>query len=178
MGKHVQRESAWEDHIASDFWVSQRYVPAAHLYQVEAYVKVEGPVGIRQLLGWRRHVDVERITREARVEGIFSDRPFTPGQVADGTTGNCCLSLFYSFCIARDLNPMSLYQQATPGFASDLAATFELVRRIADWQGVNYPARWDVRTVRGLLRSLSSLNQHALVMLLLETPPCRAPGIW
>jgi hypothetical protein len=165
-GKHT----SWNDFVTPDYWISHRFDLAVQQYQVEAYVKVCAPRGVKLLLWWGQEYDEEHVLREAMAQGTFSSRPYRLGQGADSTTAACVDALYRHFCAARKLDPEALYFKAyqkriEPGY--DMLQT----RHLAEWQGLVYPNQWSDTAVFKLLHDLGAINNHGLVASILEVIP-------
>ena len=170
MNTKTSRDTAWSDLVTHDHWISRRFVPDAQQYQVEAYVKVLAPRGIRLLLWWGQEYDEEHVLQEALAQGTFSIRPYRLGQGADSTTAACVDALYHHFCAARALDPEALYSRAyqkriEPGY--DMLQT----RQLTEWQGLVYPKQWSDQQVLKLLHDLGAINNHGLVAAILEAMP-------
>jgi hypothetical protein len=177
-GRRAARaDTSWIDLVTPDLWISSRFDLVAQQYQVEVYAKVRGPRGIRHLLWWGPDFEQEQLLREALALGTFSVRPYRLGQGTDGTASACIDALYRHFCAARDLDPEALYERAyqkraEPGY--DPLQT----RRLAEWQGLVYPALWGDKEVLKLLHDLGTINNHGLVSAILEALPQLAPRFY
>jgi hypothetical protein len=145
-------------------------------YLVEGFRKVDG--GVKHLIGRYRHARLEAIYHDLG-KAYLSKRPFQVGQGCDGSGGACCHALFYHFCQSRGLDASELYHQAY--FERDgekyQKQNYEVVLKLADWQGVAYPTEWDAQAYQGLIKSLLDINNRSLVAVLEETIERLSPDL-
>lgn len=97
----------------------------------------------------------------------FSPRPYVPGQACDGTIEHCVFALFYDYCQARGLCPAALYRKAYPDTEPESPAEREATTRRAMAEGVSFPLDRDDEAFQGLLDSLTEINNHSLVSILI-----------
>jgi hypothetical protein len=131
---------------------------------------------------WKRHdgahmkvevVKVEKGIRQrmyvdgVRVMDMFSKRPYTLGQACDGTIDICVHALFISYCRAKGYDPETLFTTAYENetYSPDLALS---TLKEAEKEGVKYPKEWGPKEFDGLLESLTQINNHSLVSVLIE----------
>jgi hypothetical protein len=107
--------------------------------------------------------------RHARRYGHLSPRPYQLAQACEGSIGSCVLALFWSFCEANQLDPITLLQRAYPDEPAYTDQDFVEIRSHADWEHTAYPARWDQAAIAGLLESLHEINYHSLASVVQET---------
>ena len=131
--------------------------------QVEmiGFVKVAG--GIKYLVGQFKFRSSDDALNEIHRSGIFSSRPYHPGQACDGSITVCVLALFYRFCQEQGHLPNALIRAAFP--KQDMLPDWKDIITSAQWQGVAYPKKWDSEANAGLLKSLHEINYHALAAL-------------
>ena len=131
--------------------------------QVEmiGFVKVAG--GIKYLVGQFKFHSSDDALNEIHRSGIFSSRPYQPGQACDGSITVCVLALFYRFCQEQGHLPNALIRAAFP--KQDMLPDWKDIITSAQWQGVAYPKKWDSEANAGLLKSLHEINYHALAAL-------------
>lgn len=131
---------------------------------IEVWVKVRD--GIRYTIQRRDMISnpvdyIDQWITEAINEGMFSPRPYKPGQACDGTISSTSTALFLAYCKHRKLNPLIIYRAAYPDERTtkkDLTA----MQEFADWQGVDYPEVWDSETCSLMMDSLHNANHHNL----------------
>ena len=163
-------DSSWHDFITSQHWICRRFDNSSQLYEAEVYVKVRRPRGILHLMWWGRDYDEQQLLNEANAKGTFSRRPYRLNQSVDTTTEASIDALYHHFCAAKNLHPDELYNKAYQGRVESSSDTL-VIRQLAEWQGLVYPAQWNDREVIELLHHLASINNHALVALILEAVP-------
>lgn len=98
----------------------------------------------------------------------FSPRPYVLGQPCDGTIEACVFALFYDYCGAKGLDPAALYREAYSDCEPDSKGERDATTRRAMAEGVAFPLAWDDEAYRGLLESLTEINNHSLVSVLTE----------
>lgn len=98
----------------------------------------------------------------------FSPRPYVLGQPCDGTIEHCVFALFYDYCGAKGLDPAALYREAYSDCEPDSKGERDATTRRAMAEGVAFPLAWDNEAYRGLLESLTEINNHSLVSVLTE----------
>ncbi len=145
-----------------DIWVGTDQ----ETYLVDAYLKVEG--GIRYLS--RNYEDcpnLEAIISELD-SAVFSPRPYQLGQNNDGSIDSCVTSLFWDFCQRQGHDAIALYREAYQKEDGEdyQDPDFDRIIRIASWEGVSYPQRWDETTRQRLIKSLDEINENQLAELL------------
>ena len=145
-----------------DVWLGT----AQGIYLVDAYLKVEG--GIRYLC--RNYEDcpnLETILWSLR-SAVFSPRPYQLAQSGDGSINSCVMSLFWDFCQRQGLDAVALYRIAYRQHYGEKYQdpNFEQIIRMASWEGVAYPQRWDQTSRQGLIKSLDEINEQQLAALL------------
>ncbi len=164
------KNTTWLDHHTDEYWISHRFVRAEDQFEVEVWVKVCHPSGIKHQLRWVQKYDEKRLVQEACTLGPFSARPYRLGQMADFTTANCIDTLFHHFCVARHLDPEALYYDAYQK-RKESGADPEVTRQLAEWEGLVYPQQWRDHETRKLLATLSATNQHGLVSSVVKALP-------
>jgi len=125
------------------------------------FVKVAG--GVKYLVGQYKFRSSDDALNEIHRSGIFSARPYQPGQACDGSITVCVLALFYRFCQEQGHLPNALIRAAFP--KQDILPDWTDIIASAQWQGVAYPKKWDSEANAGLLKSLHEINYHALATL-------------
>lgn len=105
-----------------------------------------------------------------KVMSTKSKRPYKLGQSCDGTIDTCVHALFIEYCHSKKLNPYELYHQAYP----DSEKTYyneniqQEILAEAFKQGVCILKHWGKKEFDGLIESLTEINNHSLVGVLLE----------
>jgi len=103
------------------------------------------------------------------VQDTFSVRPYQLGQACDGTIDDPVHGLFILYCRAMRLDAGKLYQAAYPDECGHYTLAYqEAVLLRARDQGIAEPAAWDDEAFNGLLESLGEINNHQLVLKLME----------
>jgi len=125
-----------------------------------AHLKVE-VVKVQKGIRQRMYVD------GVRVMDTFSKRPYTLGQACDGTIDVCVHALFISYCRAKGYNPETLF---TTAYKNEIYSPDRVHSTLkeAEKEGVRYPKEWGAKEFDGLLESLTQINNHSLVSVLME----------
>ena len=131
-------------------------------YLADGLLKAEG--GVRHLVMRYRRYDLAQVMKDLN-EGHFSPRPYVLGQACDGSIDDCVHALFFNFCSKRGIDPVATYKMAYP---EEDPPDYSEVLKSAEWEGVKYPKRWDKKAFAGLIESLTEINNHSLVDVLLE----------
>ena len=123
----------------------------------EVYLKC--PHGIRHIIIREKFMgSINRLIKTAKT-GYFSRRPYLLAQACDGSIGAPVYALFIQFCVDNDLSYAGLYTRAY----NEPFGSAEWDIQFGEWQGVAYPSEWDREACLGLLKSLTDINNHALV---------------
>jgi len=131
-------------------------------YLADGLLKVEG--GVRHLVNRYRSCDLTQAMKDLS-EAYFSPRPYVLGQTCDGSIDDCVHALFFSFCLKKGVDPAATHRMAYP---EEEPPNYGEVQKSAEWEGVKYPKRWDKKAFAGLIESLTEINNHSLVGVLLE----------
>ena len=131
-------------------------------YLADGLLKAEG--GVRHLVMRYRRYDLAQVMKDLN-EGHFSPRPYVLGQACDGSIDDCVHALFFNFCSRKGIDPVAMYMMAYP---ENNTPNYGEVLKPAEWEGVKYPKRWDKKAFAGLIESLTEINNHSLVDVLLE----------
>lgn len=137
---------------------------------IEIWAKV--PDGIRYTiqrsdLVSNPEVYIDKWIAETINEGMFSPRPYQPGQTCDGTISSTSTALFLAYCKHRKMNPLFIYRAAYPDERTT-KKDLVVMQEFADWQGVGYPKVWDSETFSLMIDSLHNANHHNLANQLQE----------
>jgi len=120
----------------------------------ERVVKVKGGIRSKMFINGVKVIDT------------FSKRPYKLAQSCDGTIDDCVHALFIDFCHKLDLDAQELYYRAYPESEKDncydLEAQINIITR-ANKEGVEYPEIWNEQAFKGLVESLTEINNHSLV---------------
>jgi hypothetical protein len=145
-------------------WVGKDRRPSndGYEYLADGLLKVEG--GVRHLVARYARYDIAQITKDLS-EAHFSPRPYVLEQACDGSIDDCVHALFFNFCSKKGIDPVATYRMAYP---EDNPPDYGEVLKSAEWEGVKYPKRWDKKAFAGLIESLTEINNHSLVGVLLE----------
>ncbi len=136
-----------------------------------SYYKVSG--GLKYLVWRYESVDLVKITANAARWGIFSKRPYQPGQGCDGSVNDCALALFVYACRGFGLDPEAVYQAAYEGETLASAYDGDLLA-FARWQGLNVPRVWGEAAFDQVCASLHAVNYHYLAQVFEE----HKEGVW
>jgi len=144
--------------VRSTEWVAEVYVrrPDSVLYFVWRYRT-------------RRRPTWNRLYRDACRHGRPSPRPYLLAQPCDGSITTCVIALFFDFCKARHLDPISLLTQAYPEEPVYAQQDVLSIRERADWEGTAFPRQWNSEALNGLLESLHAVNYHSLAGVITES---------
>ena len=137
--------------IRSDKW--KRETDNADM-QIRVY-KVKGGIKSKMYINGEQCMDT------------FSLRPYKLGQSCDGTIDICVHGLFSLWCKAIGLNPLELYLKAY-GEDGHSDLDYEWMEKQAIKEGVELPKVWGDSEFNGLIESLTEINNHSLVGVLLE----------
>ncbi|MHB1546121.1 MAG: hypothetical protein ACYCSB_01275 [bacterium] len=139
-------------------WIGEDDRRDLHEYVVIGFKKVKG--GVKHLVYRYKDLNIEKIKTDIAEYGNFSKRPYSLAQACDGSIDCAVAALYYSFCKAKNINAAELYKKAYPdGEPPD----YKEVCKYADWEGVEYPEKWDKGAYEGLIESLTEVNNHSLV---------------
>lgn len=107
--------------------------------------------------------------RGEQVMDTFSARPYQLGQACDGTIDDPVHGLFILYCRAMRLDAGKLYELAYPDECGHYTLAYQeaMLLRARD-QGIAEPVVWDDEAFNGLLESLGEINNHQLVLKLME----------
>lgn len=132
----------------------------------EITLRVKG--GVRHVINRLARRPAEaRCVRFACQYGVFSRRPYQPGQACDGSITTVALTLYYTLCEALQIDSLALLRRAYPDeewTERDRAVTCE--RGL--WEGIATPLIWDAAAIEGVLDSLTAINYHSLNSVLSE----------
>lgn len=148
-----------------NIWIGKDDRGGEYNYLVDAYAKVRG--GVKHLVQrYNFNPPIFQAYADTLESGFLSRRPYKLAQACDGSIDTPVHALFNTFCQAKRLDPVTLYRQAYPdeGEAPDYAEVMDF----ANWQGVKIPARWGQKQFAGLIESLTEVNNHSLVGVLLD----------
>jgi len=145
-------------------WVGKdrRHSNDDYSYLADGFLKVEG--GVRHLVMRYSRYDLAQVMKDLG-EAYLSPRPYVLGQACDGSIGDCVHALFFDFCSKKGIDPVAMYRMAYP---EEEPIDYGEVRKVAEWEGVKYPKRWDKKAFAGLIESLTEINNHSLVGVLSE----------
>lgn len=129
--------------------------------------------GIRQIMFWpedlagsNERIQPERVRKWTARKDYVSERPFEVGDPCDGTRDTAVWAAL--------IDALQRSGEATvSGFQADLRAAGEkamaqnlrrlgFTKRKAEWEGIQYPARWGREAADRLLKSLESMNYHTV----------------
>jgi hypothetical protein len=129
--------------------------------------------GIRQIIFWpedlagsNERIQPERVRKWTARKDYVSERPFEVGDPCDGTRDTAVWAAL--------IDALQRSGEATvSGFQTDLRAAGEkamaqnlrrpaFTKRKAEWEGIQYPARWGREAADRLLESLESMNYHTV----------------
>lgn len=135
-------------------------------YVYEVFLKVKK--GVKHTVIRNKKLFTEKdILKYLEMQTYISKRPYKLAQSCDGSIGSPVMSLFFDYCKKNALNPSELYSKAYPNETlskEDIEETFKL----GIWQGVEFPNEWREKEFKGLLQSLTNINNHSLVGVLSE----------
>lgn len=97
--------------------------------------------------------------------GRVISRPYLLGGACDGSISAPVFALYLDFCARHGLDAQALYAEAYP---EDGALEPESNTTFAHWQGVRIPHIWTAACYKGLLKSLTEVNNHMLRSVLAE----------
>jgi hypothetical protein len=113
----------------------------------------------------------ERPTSEALYfntyqRGLFSARPFRPGNRCDASTDLDVLALVCDFCREHGVDAAELIQRAGPSRPLYSRADFVEAKRQADWEGTLFPVRWEADLTSALCLTLADPSWGDLARLI------------
>lgn len=135
-------------------------------YVVETYIKGDGFVWY-SVLRFDKKPSLVTIFRHTYELGCKSPRPYKPGQPCDGSITATVYHLFNQLCIAFNLDPVALHNEA---YANDAFTLDELNNAIdfAEWQGVEKIAVFNEDAIQAVLESMGEINVHQLASVVEE----------
>ncbi len=114
---------------------------------------------------------VEVISHLCLTKGRFAVRPYFLGQEEDSRSLVCVLTLLHDYCVSSGIDTSALMVRTYPGSEKPenwTAATWDVVRDSAFWQGVHVPKVWTPDGLIGLALSLHNHRKSLLVEELLD----------
>jgi hypothetical protein len=117
---------------------------------------------------WPKRPTKNELVTECKACGYFSHRPYRLSQEADDSTLVCVLALYGAYCDAAGLDPTESLRRAYPSVhaKSWQADTWQLIRDVAKWQGIEFPISWYPEQAAALLAALRSQGYAALAAVL------------
>lgn len=146
--------------FTKEHWREIYFDTEKRVYISEIFLKTNG--GILNYYERERDFNLNRLIDKASGEGIYSPRPYLPGQACDGTIEAPVLALFHNYCTRQGINPQDLIDKAYP-LEKDDPVNFDDIILFARWQGVFIPFEWNKAYTLKLLDSLTEINYHSLV---------------
>ena len=143
-----------------DLWLGRR--PTGELL-LDGFLKVGGD--LKHLVWEVDDTELSTAVKLIRRHGRVVERPYLLGGKCDGSTAAPVFALYLDFCTRHGLDAQALYGEAYPvteALEPDAITTF------AHWQGVRIPHIWTAACYRGLLASLTEINNHMLRSVLEE----------
>lgn len=150
-------------------WVAQHEHAQSHPYVSETFLRAAGGV-YHEVQCWKSFKPylLPDIELSCRQHGIYSPRPYRPGQRCDGSITTPVLYLFDHFLRQHGLDPLDSYHKAFEKDRLYTAQEWQQMLAFAQWQGVAAPRQWDTGNYPLFIESLTQANQSGLVDLLLR----------
>jgi hypothetical protein len=142
-------------------------------YTYNIRLKVVG--GIREAVGWwpeQSRPSASQLVTECCRNGLLSPRPYRLGQPQDSTTTTCVWALYANYCDNAHYHRTDLLRRGYPYSGMERQWTPQIWSNLiehAEWEGVNFPIRWDAGSAIQLVQALIDLNETCLAELLAAT---------